>query len=375
MQKLFAQETIVFHSNEAGYDFFRIPAIVQLSNNNLIAFAEGRVKGSGDFGNIDIVYKISRDGGLTWSSIKLQIDNQILQAGNPAPVMDRFDPSFPKGVLYLFYNTGNNHEYEVRNGNGVREAWYVKSNDLGNTWSTPVNITEAVHHPNNPSYNIAYQNNYDWRSYANTPGHAMQIQSGKYKGRIIVAANHSSGNPQKNFLDYKAHAFFTDDHGKTFQVSSTVEIPGSNESTAAEISGGKIMMNSRNQSGDPKKRIISISSNGGETWDTSYFSSLIDPVCEGSLINMFHQKKNYLLFSNLNAVQHRDSLGIFVSNDDGQNWAFKKSVEIGPASFKGDWAAYSDLVKINKTTLGILYERNNYHEIVFRRYAIKQIIN
>ena len=76
LQKLFAQETIVFHSNEAGYDFFRIPAIVQLSNNNLIAFAEGRVKGSGDFGNIDIVYKISRDGGLTWSSIKLQIDNQ-----------------------------------------------------------------------------------------------------------------------------------------------------------------------------------------------------------------------------------------------------------------------------------------------------------
>jgi sialidase-1 len=33
---------------------------------------------------------------------------------------------------------------------------------------------------------------------------------------------------------------------------------------------------------------------------------------------------------------------------------------------KNDWTAYSDLVLINKKTIGILYERNNYAEIVFK---------
>jgi sialidase-1 len=41
----------VFSSGERGYAFFRIPAIIGLRNGDLLAFAEGRVNGSGDFGN------------------------------------------------------------------------------------------------------------------------------------------------------------------------------------------------------------------------------------------------------------------------------------------------------------------------------------
>lgn len=372
----FAQEKIVFQSNEGGYDFFRIPAIVQINNNQLIAFAEGRVKGSGDFGNIDIVYKKSLDGGLNWSTLKILIDNKLLQAGNPAPVIDRFDPQYPQGVLYLFYNTGDNHEGEVRKGNGLREVWYVKSTDLGTTWSNPVNITTSVHRPMQSLKNEAYRFSEDWRSYANTPGHAIQIETGRYKGRILVPANHSSGEPQQHFLDYKAHAFYSDDHGKTFHLSSTLEIPGSNESIAATLSDGKVLMNSRNQSGTPRKRIISISSSGGEKWDTVYYSTdLIDPVCQASLLSIVFRRKNYLLFSNPHSIYKRDSLSIQISNNDGVNWRIAKLVGAAPSNFKGDWSAYSDLVKINKAEIGLLYERNDYHEIVFQRYKIRSLIN
>ena len=36
----------------------------------------------------------------------------------------------------------------------------------------------------------------DWRTHANTPGHAIQFNEGIFKGRIYVPANHSTGNPQ-----------------------------------------------------------------------------------------------------------------------------------------------------------------------------------
>jgi sialidase-1 len=64
-------------------------------------------------------------------------------------------------------------------------VWYKTSVDGGNTWSDAVNITTQVHRPYQPQINPAYNFKEDWRSYANTPGHAMQFESGKYKGRIL----------------------------------------------------------------------------------------------------------------------------------------------------------------------------------------------
>jgi sialidase-1 len=48
-----------------------------------------------------------------------------------------------------------------------------------------------------------------------------------------------------------------------------------------------MMLNARNQKGDIRLRIVAISSNGGASWDTSYFDrQLPDPVCEGSILNI-----------------------------------------------------------------------------------------
>ncbi|WP_202552347.1 exo-alpha-sialidase [Ginsengibacter hankyongi] len=140
----------------------------------------------------------------------------------------------------------------------------------------------------NPDYNFAE----DWRSYANAPGHAMQFQHGKYKGRIFIPTNHSNGNPKTHFKDYEAHGFFTADHGSTFHLSENINKGGSNVSI--ELSEGKLMMNSRNQSGYVKARIVSVSSDGGLTWDTTYFeNTLIDPVNEGSLLTVANTKEKY----------------------------------------------------------------------------------
>ena len=90
-------QTPVFVSGAEGYKSFRIPAIVRAPNGDLLAFAEGRVAGSGDFGDIDIVMKRSKDKGKTWSASQVVAGYDKLQAGNPAPVFDLSDPAFPKG--------------------------------------------------------------------------------------------------------------------------------------------------------------------------------------------------------------------------------------------------------------------------------------
>ncbi len=249
----------VFVSGQEGHKSYRIPAIISLKNGDLLAFAEGRVDGSGDFGDINIVLKKSTNNGKTWSALQTVVDYNKLQAGNPAPVVDLTDPKYPQGRIFLFYNTGNNHEGEVRKGNGLREAWYKTSTDGGLNWSDPVNITTQVHKPKMPQINANYNFAEDWRSYANTPGHAMQFDSGAYKGRIFVSANHSAGAPQSAGKDYLAHGYFSDDLGKTFKLSENVSFLGGNEAMAAQLSGDEMVMNIRNQQGNVRQRIIAVS--------------------------------------------------------------------------------------------------------------------
>ena len=357
----------VFFSGNDGYKSYRIPAIIKAPNGSLLAFCEGRVNGSSDFGNVDIVMKRSNDKGKTWSALKVVVDNDSLQAGNCAPVVDMYDPAYPGGRIFLFYNTGNKNEGEVRRGNGLREVWYKTSTDNGQTWSEAVNITLQVHRPKQPQVNIAYNFAQDWRGYANTPGHAMQFQHGKFRGRIFVAANHSAGTPQNRFTDYAAHGYYTDDHGKTFHLSATVNYPGSNESTATELSGDRLMMNSRNQSGDIHARIVSISSDGGATWDTTYIDrTLIDPVNEGSILAVGTKRgKKIIAFCNAADTKKRDNLTLRISYDDGKTWSKNFLIDKSNEENKNDFTAYSDLVRVSKNKIGILYERNNYKEIVF----------
>jgi sialidase-1 len=348
----------VYVSGTDGYKSFRIPAIIKAPNGNLLAFCEGRVNGSGDFGDIKIVLKRSSDNGTTWTALQIVASNDSLQAGNPAPVADLTDPRYPHGRIFLFYNTGNGHEMELRKGKGHRDVFYKTSIDNGITWSDPVDITLQVNRIHQPAVNPKWNFVEDWRTYANTPGHALQFKDGKYKGRIYIAANHSSGDPKPELRDYQAHGYFTDDHAATFHLSQTVPFQGSNESTAAELSNNGLMMNSRNQTG--KFRIVSLSKDGGETWDTTFVDhNLPDPVCEGSLLNIGIKKgKSVLAFCNNDSEKSRDSLTLRISFNEGKTW--KKKFLIDPKN-----TGYSDIVKISKKNIGVLYEANDYKEIRF----------
>lgn len=358
----------VFESGTEGYQTFRIPAIIKAPDGSLLAFAEGRVNGGSDFGHIQIVVRSSKDGGQRWSPLRIAASNGQLQAGNPAPVVDYSDPAYPKGRIFLFYNTGNVDEGRIRKKEGVRETWYVTSADNGQSWNTPVNITDQVSKINQPALKASWNHPEDWRGYANTPGHGLQIKTGKYKGRIYIAANHTEGAAKADYSDYVAHGFYTDDHGKTFHLSENNPFRGSNESTAAELSGGRIMMNSRDQSGRHHNRIVSTSSDGGVHWYKTYYDdNLPDPVCQGSILTLqYKTPHNVLAFSNAASRSGRDSLTLRISNDDGKTWSKRYLL-------KAKGTAYSDIVAVNKSQVGVLFESDGYKKIIFKKINWKKI--
>jgi sialidase-1 len=203
----------------------------------------------------------------------------------------------------------------------------------------------------------------------------MQFTQGPHAGRMLIAANHSEGPRGERGSDYRAHAFYSDDHGDTFHLGASIAIPGSNESSATEISGGKLLMNIRNQRGDIRQRIIGLSDDGSATWKETYFDSqLPDPICQGSILTIAQKKEPFTLaFSNAADTKNRDNLTIRISQDDGRTWPITIPVDNGASAGESpkDFTAYSDLVLLDSKHLGIVYERKDYSQIVFKKIKWK----
>jgi len=239
----------------------------------------------------------------------------------------------------------------------------ITSEDFGSNWSPPKEITRQVHfnkHSPHPEK--------DWRTHANTPGHAIQFNEGVFKGRIYVPANHSTGNPQSGFNEYNAYGYFSDDHGKSWQVSEEVPIASSNEAIGAILPNGELMLNIRQQSGTTKERLIARSKNGGQSWDSIYFDpELITPVCQSSLFLFENTAHTLLLYSGPNSTEERVRMTVKGSQNNGATWPIKKEIYPGIS-------AYSDLTQINESQIGLLFEKEN-KTINFVLFSIDWLLN
>lgn len=156
-----------------------------------------------------------------------------------------------------------------------------------------------------------------------------------------------------------------------FPVQKAIGFSGSNEASAVALPGNRLMMNIRNQKGYQRARMVALSNNGGQKWDTVYFDKqLPDPVCEGSILNLTpYRNKTVLAFSNNASEKRRDSLTLRISFDEGRTWPRHWLIEAGTTGKKGEVTAYADIAVVGKKAIGILYERSHYREIVFRRIS------
>ena len=315
---LFAQNVNtnwVFKNHREGYNLYRIPAVIITNSGKVIAFCEGR-KTLFDGGNIDLVMKSSNDNGKTWSALQVIWNDANNTCGNPSPVYNKLT-----GEILIIASKNNDSVFVLR------------SNDEGITWQTPFNITNSVKLIN-------------WKWYATGPVHAIQLENSIYKNRIIVPCNHSI---IKNNT-HVSHTIYSDDNGFTWHLGNSVTAINTDECTIIELVDGNLLLNMRNTDRTLPNRKICKSIDGGQTWTNPIFDSfLIDPVCQGALLN-YSFVPNCLLFSNPNHISLRKNLRLSISYDNGNSWTNHVLIH-------SKKSAYSDLCELKDGDVFCLFEQ------------------
>ena len=99
-----------------------------------------------------------------------------------------------------------------------------------------------------------------------------------------------------------------------------------------------------------------------------------DPICQGSLLSIPQKKGPFVLaFSNAADAQNRDNLTLRISKDEGITWPILIPIDNSALSGESpkDFTAYSDLVNMDSNHIGIIYERKDYSQIVFKNIQWK----
>ncbi|MEM7236085.1 MAG: sialidase family protein, partial [Planctomycetota bacterium] len=307
----------------SGTHTYRIPALLVSKKNTLLAFAEARRGGGHDSGDIDTVVRRSEDNGASWGPEIIAFSEGTNVAGNPCPVVD-----WSTGRIWMLgtWNRGDIPENRVRAGLGEdsRRVFVTYSDDDGKSWAKAKEITSSVKRKH-------------WSWYATGPGAGIQLTIGKHKGRLIIPCDHKAlpeGGPQT----YHSHIVYSDDHGETWHIGAVTD-HGLNECEAVELADGSVMLNSRNHGVDSNYRGVSISKDGGETFDSFRRDpQLLEPRCQASIRRYRWPQTNrqgVILFSNP-AQRWREHIMLRMSYDEGKTWPDARVVY--PYT-----AAYSDI--------------------------------
>lgn len=307
----------LFVGGEEGYDIFRIPSLVIIPEGSsladgsilekdlVLALAEGRLNGSLDDGEIDLVMKRSLDGGENWSNLDVirQWEGGSGKIGNPTPVFDQ-----DVGIVYLFHIAGDSRPYTT---------WVMESADGGQTFTEPYELGEGIV----------------------GPGHGIQLSTGEFAGRLLVPT-HREGS---------SRAWYSDDHGKTWLMGAPVG--HGNESEIAELSEGELLMAVRTNHSvakphDKLHQLFSRSRDGGGSWSAAEeVSSLKTPICMVSLVSY----DGVLYFSYPDDYYSRARMTVARSFDGGEEFTEKLLIYPGPSG-------YSELGVLSNGDLLLLFE-------------------
>ncbi|MDL2282406.1 exo-alpha-sialidase [Parabacteroides sp. OttesenSCG-928-G06] len=351
----------VRHAGDDGSAAYRIPGIVTTNKGSLVGVYDVRYNNSADLQEyVDIGVSRSTDKGQTWEPMRIAMafgeaggfPKSQNGVGDPAILVDRvtgrlwviaaWTQGMGNGRAWFNSQQGMDHK--------TAQLMLAYSDDDGQTWSAPINITEQVKDPS-------------WYFLLQGPGMGITMQD----GTLVFAAQYINEDREPSSC-----IIYSKDRGKTWHLHNAPRLD-TTEAQVAEIEPGVLMLNMRDNRGG--SRAVYTTKDLGKTWEKhpSSRSLLREPVCMASLIQSNAKEnvlgKDVLLFANPNTVKGRNHITIKASLDGGLTFPEEYQVMID----EGDGWGYSCLTMIDRETVGILYEGSTAH-MVFQAIPLKDIV-
>ena len=337
--------TDVFVGGEGGHAVYRIPSIIRTTSGRLLAFAEARGS-QADNGSNNMVVRSSDDAGATWGAMRTVCDEPGRSLNNPCAVNLTSGPHAGR-VLLMFqsYPTGKGEGSVATGFDGpdTCRTLLMHSDDRGETWSTPRDVSRQVKRPAPVT------------SVATGPGIGIQLVNGNHAGRVVMPFNEGPAGK------WRVYAAVSDDGGDEWKLGEPAPEDSAghgNEVQMAERPDGSLLLVAR-QFGGGGRRKSAVSTDGGASWSTlQAVPDLVDPSCMGGLIATSSVGAPRLVCTGPASAKDRTNGQAWISTDGGATWPL--ALPIYPGSF-----AYSVPVALGGSRIGILFERDSTSKISF----------
>lgn len=352
----------VRHAGDDAVAAYRIPGMVTTNKGTLLGVYDIRYNNSADLQeHVDIGISRSTNKGQTWEPMRTAMTFGNY-GGLPKAQNGVGDPSIlvdeKTGTIWVVaawtHGMGNQRawwsSYPGMDLNHTAQLVLAKSDDDGQTWSEPINITSQVKDPS-------------WYFLLQGPGRGISMQD----GTLVFPIQFIDSTRVPN-----AGVMYSKDHGKTWNLHSLAHT-NTTEAQVAEVEPGVLMLNMRDNRGG--SRAIATTKDLGKTWveHPSSRSALQESVCMASLIKVDAKDnitgKKLLLFSNPNVTKGRSHITIKASIDGGLTWPDEYQLMLD----ENEGWGYTCLSMIDKETVGIFYESSVAH-MTFQAIKLKDLI-
>jgi sialidase-1 len=326
----------------SGYRQYRIPAMAVTTSGRIITIYDARFDFDDLPGPVDLVIRTSDDNGASWSEQKIFRQHEGISGFGDASII--VDPSFGANgrIIVLYQWTKIAGFFESKLGTDLEDPLISQiarsiSDDDGITWRHDV-ITEQLKDVQTPGIFA-------------TSGMGGRIDSGEFAGRLLQTF------VLRREFELLSAIGFSDDHGETWCLGAF--IPGGNETAIAGLSDGSVLLHSR----ATPHRIVGRSLDGGKTLASlNPDLALIDPSDNGSICVL---KNGDVICTHNHDPDLRRNTVIKKSVDGGKTWSSGICIDAGSS-------AYSTACELSDGSIGVLYERNAYQEIVFAKFSIDE---
>ena len=382
-------QTVVFDTDVAAGQYYRIPALVQLLDGSLLAIADDRHGSDYDIGGnrgIDIVGRVSDDGGKTWGDTFIIADgNQCVNGfdnshGDAAAVIDR-----ETGKLLIMCASGKQGFSASTLSEPLLVGRYT-SDDGGTTW-TGHDVTSDI-------YGI----------FADRPEvNALFFSSGRIcqSGRIKQGEYYRIYSAICGPASVGCLVLYSDDFGQTWhalggpQARPTIA-PFGDEAKIEELPNGNVLLSCRSKQTATSGRLFNIYDYATGSWGEMAVSN--DPEsgtysedcsCNGEVLIVPVEcasdgRPMHLALQSVPRGPGRQRVSIYFKllldsqdydepSDFSRGWFCYQVTE--------NYSAYSTMIVTASGDIAFFYEDCNdnnstsAYDLMFRKLSLKTIIN